>query len=225
AAGAARRYGSWARAAARTRGRGRPCPGQPEARPRWGRAGRSTRPSGRGYSWLRLALAGRGKCGGRMTLTGREPALGVQGRHRAAARGGDSLPVRVVDDVAGCEDAFAVRLGRARLRHEIAGLVVVELLEEELRVRVVPDRDEEPVRGHLSRLVRVEVAQADRGRLAVLGEHLVDDVRRQELDLLVVARAVEHDLRRAELAAPVDQADLRRELCQEDRLLHCRVAA
>src|SRR5581483_8986735 len=53
----------------------------------------------------------------------------------------------------------------------------------------------------------------------------VDDERRQELDLLVRTRAVEHDLRRAELVAAVYQRHLRRELRQEERLLHRRVAA
>jgi hypothetical protein len=37
-------------------------------------------------------------------------------------------------------------LGRARLRHEVARFVVLELVEEELRVRVVPDRDEDALR-------------------------------------------------------------------------------
>ena len=48
---------------------------------------------------------------------------------------------------------------------------------------------------------------------------------RDELDLLVGPGAVDHDLRRAELVAPVHERDLRGELRQEDRLLHRRVAA
>src|SRR4051794_24362045 len=160
-----------------------------------------------------------------MALAGREPALGVQGRHRAAARGSDGLAVGVVDDVAGREHALAVGLGRARLGNQVARVVMVELVEEELRVRVVADRDEEPVGREVARLAGVEVAQLDRARLAVVGQHLIDDVRRHELDLLVVAGAVEHDLRGAEVTAPVYQADLGGELRQEDRLLHRRVAA
>ena len=160
-----------------------------------------------------------------MALAGREPALGVQGGHRARACGRDGLAVGVVDDVAGGEDALAVGLGRAGLRHQVARLVVVELVEEELGVRVVADGDEQAVRRQLARLVGVEVAQPHGARLSVLGEHLVDDVRRDELDLLVVAGAVEHDLRGPEVVAPVNQADLGGELRQEDRLLHRRVAA
>ena len=67
-------------------------------------------------------------------------------------------------------------------------------------------------------------AEPERAQLPV-AERLVDDGVRDELDLLVGARAVEHDLRRAELAAPVDDRHLRREPGQEDRLLHRRVAA
>ena len=49
---------------------------------------------------------------------------------------------------------------------------------------------------------------------------------RDELDLLVRARAVDHDLRGAELVAPVDDASPScAKLRQEDRLLHRRVAA
>ena len=49
--------------------------------------------------------------------------------------------------------------------------------------------------------------------------------RRQPLDVLDRARALEHDLRRAKLLAAVDDDDLGRELREEDRLLHRAVAA
>ena len=58
-----------------------------------------------------------------------------------------------------------------------------------------------------------------------LAEHLVDDRVQHELDLLVLPRAVDHDRRRAELVAPVDDHDLAREPREERRLLHRRVAA
>jgi len=44
------------------------------------------------------------------------------------------------------------------LRHEVTGFVVVELVEEELRGRVVPDGDEHSVRRQLRRLARARVA-------------------------------------------------------------------
>ena len=73
-------------------------------------------------------------------------------RRTAGAGGGDRLAVDVVLDVAGGEHARDVRLGRLALRDEIAGLVVVELVDEQLRGRVVADRDEEPV-GRVARIV------------------------------------------------------------------------
>ena len=57
------------------------------------------------------------------------------------------------------------------------------------------------------------------------GDELVDGVRRQPLDVLDRARPFEHDLRRSELVATVDDDDLRGELRQKDRLLHRAVAA
>ena len=72
-----------------------------------------------------------------------EEALGVERAHAARPGRGDRLPVDVILHVADGEDARDVRLGRARLRDQVARLVVVELVEEELRVRVVADRDEQ----------------------------------------------------------------------------------
>ena len=59
---------------------------------------------------------------------------------------------------------------------QVAGVVVLELVEEELRVRVVPDRHEQPVGRQVRRLVGLRVAQANAGHLHV-AEHLVDDAR------------------------------------------------
>ena len=103
---------------------------------------------------------------------------------------------------------------------------MVEPVEEERRVRVVPDGDEEAVGLDLACLVRHRVAEPEPGHVAVsLTEHLVDDGVEDELDLLVLARAVDHDRRRAELVAAVDDHDLAREAREERRLLHRRVAA
>ena len=68
--------------------------------------------------------------------------------------------------------------------------VVVEQVEEELRVRVVADRDEEPVRLQLALLAGVDVAQDDAGHVAdVVAEHPLDDGVQRRLDLRVRARA------------------------------------
>ena len=55
--------------------------------------------------------------------------------------------------------------------------------------------------------------------------HLVDGLVEDELDLLVVPGAVDHDRRGPELLAPVDEVDLAREAADERRLLERRVAA
>ena len=160
-----------------------------------------------------------------MPFLGREHALGVERGHRAGAGGGHRLAVCVVDDVTRGEDAGDVRPGRSWLDDEVPRRVVLELVEEEARVGIVADRDEEPLRGDLSRLARVQVADEHRPHLAFLAEHLVDDRVRDELDLRVGPRAVEHDRRGTELVAAVDDVHLLRELRQEDRLFHRRVSA
>jgi len=132
----------------------------------------------------------------------------------------------MVDHVAGGKDALDVGRRRARLGYEVAGLVVIELVDEELRRRIVADRDEQPIRRDLADLVRLEVSDSDTGELALLdAERFLDHDRRHELDLLVGAGAIEHDRRGAKLISAVENRDLRRELRQEDRLLHRRVAA
>ena len=55
-----------------------------------------------------------------MALQRGEVALRVERRHAARAGSGDRLPVGVILHVAGREDARDVRLGRARLRDEVA---------------------------------------------------------------------------------------------------------
>ncbi len=153
-----------------------------------------------------------------------EEALRVEGRHAAGAGGGDGLPVDVILDVAGGEDTRDVRRGGAGLRDEVPVLVVIELVDEERCGRIVADRDEDAVGGHVPHLVGHRVAQAhalDR----LLAEEVVDDRVRDELDLRVVACALEHDRRGAELVATVDKRHLRRVAGEERRLFHRRVAA
>ena len=88
-----------------------------------------------------------------MALLGRQEPLGVERGHRARAGRGDRLAIRVVDDVARGEDAGDVRRRRAGLGDQVPRSVVVELVEEELGVRVVADGDEEALRGDLPGLV------------------------------------------------------------------------
>ena len=68
-----------------------------------------------------------------MTFERGEEALGVERGHAAGAGCGDRLPVGVILNVAGCEEAGDVGGGRAWGRDEVALGVVVELVEEERR--------------------------------------------------------------------------------------------
>src|SRR3954451_9396835 len=113
----------------------------------------------RAYFGGRLA-SGRRLGGHQVAVPCCKKPLGIERPHGARARGGDRLAVDVVLHVADGEHAGDVRLGRVRLRDQVARVVVVEPVEEELRVRVVADRDEETVRGQLPRLVGLRVAEA-----------------------------------------------------------------
>src|SRR5438094_8434844 len=88
---------------------------------------------------------GGGQRRARMPFLGGEEALRVERGHTTGAGGGDRLPIGVILHVAGGEDAGHIGLGRAGLRDEIAGFVVVELVDEQLGVRVVADSDEDAV--------------------------------------------------------------------------------
>ena len=158
-----------------------------------------------------------------MSLLGSKEALRVERGHTSRAGGGDRLAVGVILHVAGGEHPGHVRLGRPGLRHEVARLVVVELVDEQLRVRVVADRDEDAVDLRLPRVAGRRVAQPHGLDLAV-AEDLFDHRVGDEFDLVVRACAVEHDLRRTELVAPVYDRHLRREAGQEVRLFHRGVA-
>ena len=80
--------------------------------------------------------------------------LCVERRRAAGARGGDCLAVDMVLDVAGGEDARTLRLRRLAPGDQVAVLVVVERVHEELGRRVVADRNEQAVGGVVARLDR-----------------------------------------------------------------------
>ena len=107
------------------------------APPRSDRRGRSSAgasgTSG-GYAPLRTGrcLPVRRQRGAGMAFERGEVPLGVERAHTARAGGRDRLAVDVILHVADGEHAGDVRLGRARLRDQVAVLVVVELVEEEL---------------------------------------------------------------------------------------------
>jgi hypothetical protein len=132
----------------------------------------------------------------------------------------------VVHEVAGGEDAGHARARRLALRHDVAVVVELDDAAHDVRLRHVADGDERPDVLEPVRLVRLDVVELERRQAVIAAGHeRVGHERREELDVLALARAVEHDRRRPELVAPVHDRDLVRELREEDRLLHRRVAA
>ena len=132
----------------------------------------------------------------------------------------------MVDQVAGGEHARHAGARGLAIGDHVAVVVGLDLSGHELRLRLMPDRDERTVDLDHLLLARVHVLEhraAERALLARLEAR--DHVRRDELDVLDLACAVDHDLRGAELVAAMDQLNGGAELAQEDRLFHGAVAA
>src|SRR6185312_7755055 len=105
-------------------------------------------------------------------------------------------------------DAGQTRLRRARLGLDVAVVVELEELLEEIGVRRVADRYEEAFDRDDLGGVRLDVAELGAGDLAARDvEHLVDDGVVNYTDFGVLEDAVLHRLARAELLAPVDERD------------------
>src|SRR5680860_1278477 len=152
--------------------------------------------------------------------------LGVEGAHAAGAGGGDRLAVDAVDHVADGEDAGQVGLGRAGLGADVAVLVGVDLVDDDLGFGDVADRDERPFGAEILALAGLGIAQADVVEVAAVAtDELLRDERSLELDVALLASPLLHDLRGAELVAAVDNGQLAGGLGDEDRVLHRRVAA
>ena len=154
-----------------------------------------------------------------------EPALGVDGRHAARARRGHDLAVDAVVHVAGREHALDAGHRRARHDGEVALVVVVEEGLEQLRRRVMTDGDEDSVERLDVLGAGALVAEPHSGDTTLVhAQDLLHRERPHERDVLVRARVLDHDLRRAERLAPVYHHDLAGDLCQCHRLIHRRVA-
>src|SRR4051812_28753207 len=153
-----------------------------------------------------------------------QPALGVDRGGRAGTGGGDRLAVDVVDDVATGEDSVDVGTGGGVLHLDVALVVELELTDEQLAARIVPDRDEHAARrhglgrpaGHVGELHGVD---------RVLAQDVGDLLAQRPADLLVVLCALLHDLGSAELGAAVDDGHALGEAGEEGGLLHGGVAA
>src|SRR5580658_9021777 len=145
-------------------------------------------------------------------------------RHAARAGRRDGLPVQAVLHVARVK--YAGNVGaRAALREDVALGIGIDLSLEDARVRDVPDGHEEAVYRLVPRLAADGIAQARPGyQFFGRVENVVNHGVGEEPDLGVALRAVEHDLRGAELVAAVYQGDLLAETRQEVGLFHGRIA-
>src|SRR5207245_4318274 len=113
-------------------------------------------------------------------------------------------------------------------RHDLDVLVgqELDLATEDLRVRLMSDRDEEAVDRTLVERPGLEVLHAHAGDLALVDVgDAVDGAVPDELDLRVLEGALLHDLGGAQVVASVDHIDLPPEPREEERLLHRGVAA
>src|SRR5215203_175130 len=152
-----------------------------------------------GSSTSRISVFGRrelrgGFGNGRRFVEGGEEALGVQRGLAARAGSGDCLPVRVVDEIARCEDARQVRPRGRVVDDDVTGLVAAHLV------------------GHV-------VAKVHSGDL-VVAQHIDDLGVPDELDLVVGEGPLLHDLGRTQLIPPMDHIDLSGKTGQESRFLH-----
>src|SRR4051794_16692530 len=152
--------------------------------------------------------------------------LGVEGALGATAGRGDGLAVGVIDEVADREDAPQLGLGGGLIDDHVSLVIQLDLPLHQLRARPVADRDEHPSDIDLALVAGVGMLEADLGDLAVVaGDELERLVGGQEVDVLLAAGALLHDLGGAELVAAVHDLQVLGELGDEDGVLHGRVAA
>src|SRR5208282_719691 len=158
-------------------------------------------------------------------LRGFQEALGFDGGHAAGAGGGDGLAIDVVLHVAGDEHALDARFG-AVFGHQVAGRVHFKLAAEDFGVGIVADGHEQAVSGQIHGLAVPGLAQAHAFDSA-LGrvDHVGHYVGREEADLFVMPRAVQHDFGGAEFVAAMDHGHLRCELGEKDGFFQGGIAA
>src|SRR5581483_11336625 len=125
--------------------------------------------------------------------------------------------------VAGGEDARHARSG-ALLGEDVSFLIHLDLAFEDRGVWAMADGDEDAGAGQLRGLAGHDVAELDAGD-DLIAQDILDDAVPEKGDLIVLERAVLHDLGGAELVATMDNGDASRELSQEDGLFHRTVAA
>src|SRR5581483_3705710 len=133
---------------------------------------------------------------------GGEIAFGVDRRGAALARGGDRLAIDVVRAIAGDKNTANIRF-RAALGNDKAILVHVDHALEELRVRDVPDGNEDARAWEQSLLACLKICQTHTGDFACFRiENFLHDRIPHGLDFRMRQRARRHDFRGPQGVAP-----------------------
>ena len=154
-----------------------------------------------------------------------QKSFGVNRSHAARACGGYGLPVNDILHVAGGEYAFHARL-RSAMRDDVTSFVQFNLSGKGFRIRIVSNRHKGAVHRNRSLSGAIRFAHHDSFHSALARvEHFFNDVGGQEFNFRIRARAIDHDLRRAEIVAPVDQRHLACKARQKIRLFHRGIAA
>jgi hypothetical protein len=154
---------------------------------------------------------------------GFQVALAIHRCHTARACGCDCLPIDMILNIAGCKDT-----GYARSCPEggldISAGIQVQLVFKETGVWGVADGNEHSNAWFLGRDAGLDVPDSDAGDDGI-AQNLLNHRVPDKADLGVHLCSVLHDLRCAKRIPPVDHGHMRRELRQEVRLFHGRIAA
>src|SRR2546423_2629360 len=109
---------------------------------------------------------------------------------------------------------------------QVAVRVHVELSLKHLGIGLVTNTEEQRAGWEIPDFARLQIAQLQAGDLLFVDVvHIFDHGVQQELDLVVLLRAVQHDFRRSKAIAAMNDGHLRREAGEEKRLFHRGVSA
>src|SRR5579864_426150 len=153
-----------------------------------------------------------------------EKLLDFQRRHAAAASCGDRLPITPVLHIPA--GIHAGDFGEDVVGgFKIAVLVGVELAFKNLGVGDVADAKKHGAGREIPGLAISGVAQLESGNFLLTDiVYVFDNCVGEELDLVVLLGALQHDFRSAELIASVDQGDFGGEASEKKRFFHGGIA-
>src|ERR1035441_990548 len=151
--------------------------------------------------------------------------LGFQGSHASRSRSGDALPIMAVGHIAADEYTRRPRTD-IPIGNKIPVAIASQLLTHELCIRCMPDAQEHRTHRKVPLVASLQIAQPESGDFLLADiQHVVHYGISEKLDLLMLACALQHNLRGPELAAAIDDGDLGRKASQKQSLFHGRVAA